>query len=156
MTGKLDTFAPRARVIHFEIDPAEIGKTRRPDVAVLGDLGLSVARLVELSTQQQVQPRTSAWLARIAEWKQTYPLTVPPTEGPLFPQEVLLAVRELAPNAIVTTDVGQHQMWAAQYLRNWAPGLDQQCRSRHHGLRHAGRNGGPGGLSRSSGGVHRR
>ena len=50
VTGKLDTFAPRAQVIHFEIDPAEIGKTRRPDVAVLGDLGLSVARLVELST----------------------------------------------------------------------------------------------------------
>ena len=102
VTGKLDTFAPRARVIHFEIDPAKIGKTRCPDVAVLGDLGLSVVRLVELSLQQQVQPRTAPWLARIAEWKQTYPLTVPPSEGPLFPQEVLLAVRELAPNAIVT------------------------------------------------------
>ena len=118
VTGKLDTFAPKAKVVHFEIDPAEIGKTRRPDVAVLGDLGLSLTRLVALSLQRSAEPRTAAWLQTIADWKQRYPLTVPPTEGPIYPQEVLMAVRDLAPQAIVTTDVGQHQMWAAQYLRN--------------------------------------
>ena len=118
VTGKLDTFAPRARVIHFEIDPAEIGKNRRPDVAVLGDVGASLSAMVDLSLQRSPEPRTAHWLERIREWKQRYPLTIPPAEGAIYPQEVLLAVRDLAPGAIATTDVGQHQMWAAQYLRN--------------------------------------
>ncbi len=118
VTGKLDTFAPRARVVHFEIDPAEVGKNRPADVAVLGDLGLSLSRLVDLSLQRHEEPRTAAWLERIEAWKQRYPLTVPQPEGPIYPQEVLLAVRDLSNDAIVTTDVGQHQMWAAQYLRN--------------------------------------
>jgi len=118
VTGKLDTFAPRAKVIHFEIDPAEIGKTRRADVAVLGDLAVSMAQLVEHSRQRELKPSTSTWLGTIATWKQRYPLTVPQPEGEIYPQEVLIALRDLAAGAIVTTDVGQHQMWSAQYLRN--------------------------------------
>ena len=118
VTGKLDTFAPRARVIHFEIDPAEIGKNRRPDVAVLGDVGTSLAALVDLILRRSPEPQTGAWLETICEWKHCYPLSTPPAEGAIYPQEVLMAVRDLAPGAIATTDVGQHQMWAAQYLRN--------------------------------------
>ncbi len=118
VTGKLDTFAPRARVIHFEIDPAEVAKNRRPDVAVLGDVGVSLVKLLDLSKQKPVELRTSAWLTRIESWKNLYPLMTPPEEGPIYPQEVLLAIRDLAPEAYITTDVGQHQMWAAQYLRN--------------------------------------
>ncbi|KZR69998.1 biosynthetic-type acetolactate synthase large subunit [Prochlorococcus sp. MIT 1303] len=118
VTGKLDTFAPRARVIHFEIDPAEVAKNRRPDVAVLGDVGVSLVKLLDLSKQEPVELRTSAWLTRIESWKDLYPLMTPPEEGPIYPQEVLLAIRDLAPEAYITTDVGQHQMWAAQYLRN--------------------------------------
>ena len=118
VTGKLDTFAPRAQVIHFEIDPAEIGKNRHPEVAVLGDVGASLSAMVDLSLRRSPEPRTANWLRCIREWKQRYPLTIPPAEGAIYPQEVLLAVRDLAPDAIATTDVGQHQMWAAQYLRN--------------------------------------
>ena len=117
VTGKLDTFAPRAKVIHFEIDPAEVGKNRKPDVAVLGDVRRSLEELLQQSQQRHVEPHTAAWLARIESWKQNYPLTTPPAEGAIYPQEVLLAVRDLAPKAWITTDVGQHQMWAAQYLR---------------------------------------
>ena len=117
VTGKLDTFAPRARVIHFEIDPAEVAKNRRPEVAVIGDLRDSLNRLLTLSSPDE-QQRTTAWLAQIAAWKQRYPLMEPPRSGDIYPQEVLIAIRDLAPNCYITTDVGQHQMWAAQYLRN--------------------------------------
>ena len=86
VTGKLDTFAPRARVVQFEIDPAEIGKNRQVDVAVLGDLGLSLARMVEISLQRTAEPRTGAWMERINTWKDRYPLTIPPTEGAIYPR----------------------------------------------------------------------
>jgi acetolactate synthase-1/2/3 large subunit len=118
VTGKLDTFAPRARVVQFEIDPAEIGKTRRADVAVLGDLAQSMNQLVQQSRQREVSPSTAPWLEKIDSWKQRYPLSVPTPDGPIYPQEVLIALRDLTTGAIVTTDVGQHQMWSAQYLRN--------------------------------------
>ena len=118
VTGKLDTFAPRAKVIHFEIDPAEVGKNRPAEVVVLGDVGEALSNLLKQSKQRDVQPKTQSWIAKIDRWKKHYPLKNPPKEGAIYPQEVLLAIRDLAPNAFLTTDVGQHQMWAAQYLRN--------------------------------------
>ena len=118
VTGKLDTFAPKAKVIHFEIDPAEINKNRVVEVSVLGDVGISLVKLLDLSNQRKTNPRTSNWLKKIKNWKNNFPLIIPPKEGEIYPQEVLIALRDLAQDAYITTDVGQHQMWAAQYLLN--------------------------------------
>jgi acetolactate synthase-1/2/3 large subunit len=118
VTGRLDGFAPRAQVIHIDIDAAEMGKTRHPDVAVVADVRAALERLLEASAGDDSQGRTEAWLERIDSWKQHYPLVVPTPEGEIAPQEVVIALRDLAPQAFYTTDVGQHQMWAAQFLRN--------------------------------------
>ena len=118
VTGKLDTFAPKAKVIHFEIDPAEINKNRVVEVSVLGDVGISLVKLLDLSNQRKTNSRTSNWINKINKWKNNFPLMTPPKEGEIYPQEVLIALRDLAQDAYITTDVGQHQMWAAQYLLN--------------------------------------
>jgi len=118
VTGKLDTFASKAKVVHFEVDPAEINKNRKADVSVLGDLKFSLAKLLELSKKRDIQAKTTKWISLIDKWKKQYPLAKPSNEGVIFPQEVLLEVRDILPDAYITTDVGQHQMWAAQYLRN--------------------------------------
>ena len=118
VTGRLDGFAPRAQVIHIDIDAAEMGKTRLPDVPVVGDVRAALIQLLHASAGEDAQGRTEAWLDRISTWKQQYPLVVPAAEGEIAPQEVVVALRDLAPSAFFTTDVGQHQMWAAQFLRN--------------------------------------
>jgi len=123
VTGRLDSFAPRARVIHIDIDAAEVGKNRVPEVPIVADVGEALQQLLAASAGEQSLGRTEAWLQRIESWKQHYPLVVPSPEGEIAPQEVVVALRELAPEAIFTTDVGQHQMWAAQFLntgpRRW-------------------------------------
>ena len=118
VTGKLDTFAPKAKVIHFEIDPAEINKNRIVEASILGDVGISLVKLLDLSNQRKITIKTSNWIAKIQNWKNNFPLMTPPKEGEIYPQEVLIALRDLAKDAYITTDVGQHQMWAAQYLLN--------------------------------------
>jgi acetolactate synthase-1/2/3 large subunit len=118
VTGRLDGFAPRAQVIHFDIDAAEVGKTRIPEVAVVGDVRQAIETMLAASEGESAEGRTDAWLDRIATWKHHYPLVVPSPEGDIAPQEVVVALRELAPDAFYTTDVGQHQMWAAQFLHN--------------------------------------
>ena len=123
VTGRLDSFAPRAQVIHIDIDAAEVGKNRLPQVAVVADVKASLAGMLAASTQDNSGGRTEAWLQRIDRWKHHYPLVVPAPSGEIAPQEVVVALRELAPEATITTDVGQHQMWAAQFLptgpRRW-------------------------------------
>ena len=118
VTGRLDSFAPRARVIHIDIDAAEVGKNRRPDVPVVADVRQALELMLAASVGEDSRGRTEPWLQRIESWKRHYPLVVPAPEGEIAPQEVVVALRELAPHAFYTTDVGQHQMWAAQFLRN--------------------------------------
>jgi len=118
VTGRLDGFAPRAQVIHIDIDAAEMGKTRLPDVAVVSDVKAALEALLALSEGESSEGRTEAWLDRIETWKHHYPLVVPEPTGAIAPQEVMVALRDLAPDAFYTTDVGQHQMWAAQFLHN--------------------------------------
>ena len=118
VTGKLDTFAPSAKVIHIDIDPAEVNKNRRVDVAIVSDVAKALSKINEKSSINKTSCNTKNWLEKINFWKNKHPLFVPPEEGEIYPQEVLLKVRDFSPEAFITTDVGQHQMWAAQYLRN--------------------------------------
>ncbi len=118
VTGKLDTFAPSAKVIHIDIDPAEVDKNRRVDVAIVSDVANALSKINEKFLINKTSCNTKKWLEKINFWKNNHPLFVPPEEGEIYPQEVLLKVRDLTPEAFITTDVGQHQMWAAQYLRN--------------------------------------
>jgi acetolactate synthase-1/2/3 large subunit len=121
VTGKLDEFASRAKVIHIDIDPAEVGKNRAPDVPIVGDVRNVLVDLLRRSREDgdsRNPERNQGWLARIRRWQEDYPLEVPHYADSLSPQEVIVEVGKQAPNAYYTTDVGQHQMWAAQFLKN--------------------------------------
>jgi len=119
VTGKLDEFAVRAKVIHIDIDPAEVGKNRAPEVPIVGNVKHVLEELLRLAQEAPAQStQTQAWLARIERWRQDYPLTVPHPPDTLSPQEVIVELAKQAPDAYYTTDVGQHQMWSAQFLKN--------------------------------------
>ncbi|WP_017713982.1 biosynthetic-type acetolactate synthase large subunit [Prochlorothrix hollandica] len=121
VTGKLDQFAAKAKVIHIDIDPAEVGKNRLPEVPIVGDVRqvlVDMLRRVKEVGDQGSQDQTQPWLTRIEQWKHLYPLTVPSYPDIISPQEVIVGVHRQAPHAYYTTDVGQHQMWAAQFLKN--------------------------------------
>ena len=118
VTGKLDTFAPKAKVIHIDIDPAEVNKNRRVDVVIISDVSEALSRINLNLSKNLLKIKTKDWLDKIQYWKNKHPLFIPPKDGDIYPQEVLIKIREFSPEAFITTDVGQHQMWAAQYLRN--------------------------------------
>lgn len=121
VTGKLDEFASRAKVIHIDIDPAEVGKNRTPEVPIVGDVRQVLVDLLRRCREVGATAeshQTQAWLDRINGWKQEYPLEVPRYPDKLSPQEVIVEVGRQSPRAYYTTDVGQHQMWAAQFLKN--------------------------------------
>lgn len=121
VTGKLDEFACRAKVIHIDIDPAEVGKNRTPEVPIVGDVRQVLIDLLHRSQELGLggdSERTRPWLDLINAWREDNPLVAPSYEGLLSPQEVVVECRRQAPDAYYTTDVGQHQMWAAQFLNN--------------------------------------
>ena len=121
VTGRVSSFAPGAKVVHVDIDPAELGKIRRPDVPIVGDCRLVIEELVRvLVASGDVQPDRAPWWAQLTEWSSRFPLHYEPqAEGdPLKPQAVIEAIRDASPaDTTVVSGVGQHQMWASQYWR---------------------------------------
>jgi len=121
VTGRVGTFAPDARIIHIDVDPAELGKVRRPDVPIVGDCRQVVEELVEaIKALDTPQADRTEWMATLRRWQEEYPLTyeTPEDGGPLKPQMVIEALRDASPpDTIVASGVGQHQMWASQYWR---------------------------------------
>ncbi len=127
VTGKLDTFAPGAKVIHADIDPAEIGKNRYADVPIVGDAREVIADLiVAVAGRARRRPRraTTAWWQLLDRMQATYPLGYDlPSDGTLSPQYVIERLGKIAgPEAIYAAGVGQHQMWAAQFINYEIPG----------------------------------
>ncbi len=120
VTGKLSAFAPGATVVHLDIDPAEISKLREADIPVVGPLKKAVAELTaEIAKHRQAGVRApEAWLDKIAEWRDEFPLKYSSSGDWLKPQKLMETLQALTAgeDVIFTTGVGQHQMWAMQYL----------------------------------------
>ena len=121
VTGKLDSFAPDALIVHADIDPAEISKNRRADVPIVGDCKEVIADLitaVRTDHEHGVKGSYAEWWAQLEQWRSKYPLGYDePDDGSLAPQYVIERIGKLAgPDAIYLAGVGQHQMWAAQFI----------------------------------------
>jgi acetolactate synthase I/II/III large subunit len=122
VTGKIGAFAPDAKVIHVDVDPAELGKVRRPDVPIVGDCRLVIEELVKAVKADRSKrnwPDLSAWDRQLEDWQREFPLKYEQhDDGPLKPQYCIESLREHTPDdTIVVAGVGQHQMWTSQLWR---------------------------------------
>jgi acetolactate synthase-1/2/3 large subunit len=124
VTGRLAAFAPHAKVIHVDIDPAEIGKIRTPDIPIVGDvkrvLKKLTAELEESAGELRGKNQTAraAWWGQIKEWQREHPYNAETSVDEIKPQHLMAEIDRLSGGeAIVTSDVGQHQMWGAQFIR---------------------------------------
>ncbi|MGA2601656.1 MAG: biosynthetic-type acetolactate synthase large subunit [Bryobacteraceae bacterium] len=123
VTGRLSAFAPHAKVIHVDIDPAEIGKNRTADLPIVGDVKRVLAKLTKALKELEAEERPKkaaarmAWWRQVREWKEEHPLTPEFSTSEIKPQHVMVEIDRLSGGqALVTSDVGQHQMWAAQFI----------------------------------------
>ena len=125
VTGKLSSFAPKAKIIHADIDPAEIGKNRIADVALVGDLARTIQALIPALKDEYKnnRPDLSGWWSECNSWRTSYPLGFDePTDGSLSPQYVIQRLGQIAgPDAIYVAGVGQHQMWSSQFINYEQP-----------------------------------
>ena len=124
VTGKVAAFAPDAKVIHVDIDPAEQGKVRKPDVPIVGDAKQVIAEIIkairELHAEGVTQAEVGPWRSKVSGWREQFPLTYDMSEpgARLKPQYCLEKLRDLAPEGtIVVSGVGQHQMWTSQFWK---------------------------------------
>ena len=131
VTGKLENFACNAVIIHIDIDPAEISKNKVSRLSIIGDVKQILRQIIANSPIESARELVSRefieseieditindWLDKINIWKELYPLSVPITNNNLSPQEVINQIGLSVPNAYYTTDVGQHQMWAAKFIK---------------------------------------
>ena len=126
VTGKVGEFAPDAKIIHADIDPAELGKVRRPDVPIVGECCLVIQELVRAVRDlggREAQPDRKPWKSQLSGWQEKYPLHYEQSDdaGPP-PQFALEQLRDMSPEGtIVVSGVGQHQMWTSQYWRFTEP-----------------------------------
>jgi acetolactate synthase I/II/III large subunit len=129
VTGRLAAFAPHAKVIHVDIDPAEVGKNRTPDVPIVGDVKRVLAKLNKLladgpALSEQTLAARREWWRQIRAWQEEHPFDRSTSDSEIKPQHLMTEIDRLsAGNAIITSDVGQHQMWAAQLCRFNEPRL---------------------------------
>ena len=110
ITGKLEQFAPDATIIHIDIDAASISRNIVVDIPIVADAKMAISKLLEKAKPLEIK----TWVEQIAEWKKQYPITMK-KEG-MTPEKIIHSINEVFEDVIITTDVGQNQLWATQFL----------------------------------------